>query len=107
MATSAPSSARALAIAAPMPREPPVTRATFPERVFAMRPSPFVELFSNRYICMLDPGCQEAYITVTTKLDYDCNETQTKQAPNAWPPARVRSRRGSGACPRCVLAQGI
>src|SRR5579863_587721 len=30
MATSAPSAARRLAIAAPMPREPPVTSATFP-----------------------------------------------------------------------------
>jgi len=46
-----------------------VTRATFPERVFAMSPSPFVELFSERYICILDPGCQGAYITITTKVE--------------------------------------
>src|SRR5438034_8644214 len=34
MATSAPSSASARAAAAPMPREPPVTKATFPVSFF-------------------------------------------------------------------------
>src|ERR1700723_1222778 len=33
MATRAPSAARRLAIAAPMPREPPVTRAAFPDNL--------------------------------------------------------------------------
>src|SRR5438445_440149 len=36
MATLAPSSASARALAAPMPREPPVTRATFPVRVLVI-----------------------------------------------------------------------
>src|ERR1700722_18115001 len=36
MATLAPSAARRLAIAAPMPREPPVTSAIFPSNFFAI-----------------------------------------------------------------------
>src|SRR5581483_1173940 len=36
MATSAPSSARARADAAPMPREPPITRAILPESFLVM-----------------------------------------------------------------------
>src|SRR3954447_22356509 len=36
MATSAPSSASARALATPMPREPPVTRATLPESFLVM-----------------------------------------------------------------------
>src|SRR5512143_3958779 len=58
MATSAPSSARARAMAAPMPREPPVTRATLPASFFDaldMRPTPVSELLSIRYICGTGP----------------------------------------------------
>ena len=36
MATAAPSLASRLAIAAPMPREPPVTRATLPASLFVV-----------------------------------------------------------------------
>ena len=65
MATSAPSSASALAMAAPMPREPPVTRATFP-----IVSSPWVhlhcELFSVRYICGYGPSLSRAYIAIAT-----------------------------------------
>src|SRR5580704_14212502 len=40
MATFAPSAARRLAIAAPMPREPPVTSAIFPSSFFDIVASP-------------------------------------------------------------------
>jgi hypothetical protein len=38
MATSAPFSARAIAIAAPMPREAPVTKARFPINSVMIKP---------------------------------------------------------------------
>src|SRR5580692_8988089 len=49
MATFAPSSARRLAIAAPMPREPPVTSAIFPSKFFDI--VLLLYAFSRREIC--------------------------------------------------------
>src|SRR5256885_16127066 len=53
MATSAPSSARALATAAPIPREPPVTSATFPFSVFGIGITPVATFCIDRYIKLL------------------------------------------------------
>src|SRR5216683_4050365 len=49
MATCAPSAARRLAIAAPIPREPPVTRATFPSSFLdiGFSPIPSITLFAD------------------------------------------------------------
>src|SRR5260370_12213303 len=49
MATLAPSAARRLAIAAPIPREPPVTRATFPSSFLdiGFSPNPSITLFAD------------------------------------------------------------
>src|SRR6185437_4044476 len=51
MATLAPSSASARALAAPMPREPPVTRATLPERFLVIG---FLRCLNsdNAWICL-------------------------------------------------------
>src|ERR1700759_635930 len=51
MATSAPSLASARALAAPMPREPPVTRATLPESLRVMGCLHFLE-FDATWICL-------------------------------------------------------
>src|ERR1700722_7084669 len=48
MTTFAPSSARRLAIAAPIPREPPVTSAIFPSRFLDIVVPP---IFSNPALC--------------------------------------------------------
>src|SRR5262249_31681940 len=50
MATLAPSSASASALAAPMPREPPVTRATLPESFLVMEVLHSLE-FDGTWIC--------------------------------------------------------
>src|ERR1700722_16465450 len=49
MATFAPSAARRLAIAAPIPREPPVTRAIFPSRFLdtVVPPILLIRLFAD------------------------------------------------------------
>jgi hypothetical protein len=49
IATFAPSAARRLAIAAPMPREPPVMSATFPSNFLdtVFSPIPLISLFAN------------------------------------------------------------
>src|SRR5260370_34628933 len=54
MATLAPSAARRFAIAAPMPREPPVTSATFSVNLDMGSPRVFCERFTTPLIQLSD-----------------------------------------------------
>src|SRR5580704_10801826 len=70
MATFAPSAARRLAIAAPMPREPPVMSATFPSNFFDIVHLLELDICSSgmRQILLLAQG-----IPITT-LDYPVSQ---------------------------------
>jgi hypothetical protein len=63
MATLAPSAARRLAIAAPMPREPPVTRAILPSSLF------YIVIF----LCgFSEEQARQAYRTILALAEWLC-----------------------------------
>src|SRR6185369_2304460 len=73
MATSAPAAAKARAVAAPMPREPPVTSAVLPAR-FLGKCVMLAPFFSDRYVTWsglwtVAPGRQWDYVSIAMKID--------------------------------------
>src|ERR1700683_1508111 len=74
MATFAPSAARRLAIAAPIPREPPVTNAIFPSSLVGIVSSPFpsISLFADPVAYVRRTVKQSGALCFTHPQEADC-----------------------------------